>query len=246
MRILALDSSGLVASVAVVDSSESGEELIAEYTVNYKKTHSQTLLPMLDEVSKMIELDLSTVDAIAVAAGPGSFTGLRIGSATAKGLGLALNKPLIHIPTLEGLAYNLCGSSDVVCPIMDARRGQVYTGIYRFEDDKLIVLENQMAISIEELGEKLKKYDNKIVFLGDGVPVFKERLTDEIMKDREIAFAPANVNRQRAASVGALAIRYYEAGKIETAAEHQPDYLRVSQAERERKERLKQEADKKG
>lgn len=246
MRILALDSSGLVASVAVVDSSESGEELIAEYTVNYKKTHSQTLLPMLDEVSKMIELDLSTVDAIAVAAGPGSFTGLRIGSATAKGLGLALNKPLIHIPTLEGLAYNLCGSSDVVCPIMDARRGQVYTGIYRFEDDKLIVLEDQMAISIEELGEKLKKYDNKIVFLGDGVPVFKERLTDEIMKDREIAFAPANVNRQRAASVGALAIRYYEAGKIETAAEHQPDYLRVSQAERERKERLKQEADKKG
>lgn len=246
MRILALDSSGLVASVAVVDSSESGEELIAEYTVNYKKTHSQTLLPMLDEVSKMIELDLSTVDAIAVAAGPGSFTGLRIGSATAKGLGLALNKPLIHIPTLEGLAYNLCGSSDVVCPIMDARRGQVYTGIYRFEDDKLIVLEDQMAISIEELGEKLKKYDNKVVFLGDGVPVFKERLTDAIMKDREIAFAPANVNRQRAASVGALAIRYYEAGKIETAAEHQPDYLRVSQAERERKERLKQETDKKG
>lgn len=246
MRILALDSSGLVASVAVVDSSESGEELIAEYTVNYKKTHSQTLLPMLDEVSKMIELDLSTVDAIAVAAGPGSFTGLRIGSATAKGLGLALNKPLIHIPTLEGLAYNLCGSSDVVCPIMDARRGQVYTGIYRFEDDKLIVLEDQMAISIEELGEKLKKYENKVVFLGDGVPVFKERLTDAIMKDREIAFAPANVNRQRAASVGALAIRYYEAGKIETAAEHQPDYLRVSQAERERKERLKQEADKKG
>lgn len=246
MRILALDSSGLVASVAVVDSSESGEELIAEYTVNYKKTHSQTLLPMLDEVSKMIELDLSTVDAIAVAAGPGSFTGLRIGSATAKGLGLALNKPLIHIPTLEGLAYNLCGSSDVVCPIMDARRGQVYMGIYRFEDDKLIVLEDQMAISIEELGEKLKKYDNKIVFLGDGVPVFKERLTDAIMKDREIAFAPANVNRQRAASVGALAIRYYEAGKIETAAEHQPDYLRVSQAERERKERLKQETDKKG
>jgi len=201
---------------------------------------------MLDEVSKMIELDLSTVDAIAVAAGPGSFTGLRIGSATAKGLGLALNKPLIHIPTLEGLAYNLCGSSDVVCPIMDARRGQVYTGIYRFEDDKLIVLEDQMAISIEELGEKLKKYENKVVFLGDGVPVFKERLTDAIMKDREIAFAPANVNRQRAASVGALAIRYYEAGKIETAAEHQPDYLRVSQAERERKERLKQEADKKG
>ena len=107
MRILALDSSGLVASVAVVEKIEEEEQVIAEYTVNYKKTHSQTLLPMLDTVSDMIELDLKTIDAIAVAGGPGSFTGLRIGSATAKGLGLAMNKPLIHIPTLEGLAYNL-------------------------------------------------------------------------------------------------------------------------------------------
>ena len=133
MRILALDSSGLVASVAVAEEEEgtSDARTVAEYTVNFKKTHSQTLLPMLDEVAKMIELDLHTVDAIAVAAGPGSFTGLRIGSATAKGLGLALHKPLIHIPTLEGLAYNLCGVSGLICPIMDARRGQVYTGIYQ-------------------------------------------------------------------------------------------------------------------
>lgn len=118
MRILALDSSGLVASVAVVEKIEEEEQVIAEYTVNYKKTHSQTLLPMLDTVSDMIELDLKTIDAIAVAGGPGSFTGLRIGSATAKGLGLAMNKPLIHIPTLEGLAYNLCGTDAIVCPIM--------------------------------------------------------------------------------------------------------------------------------
>ena len=158
MRILALDSSGLVASVAIVEKDQKDEQLIAEYTVNYKKTHSQTLLPMLDEVAKMTELDMSTIDAIAVAGGPGSFTGLRIGSATAKGLGLALKKPLIHIPTLEGLAYNLCGTNAIVCPIMDARRRQVYTGIYRFEGEKLIVLEDQMAIGIEELGEKLKAY----------------------------------------------------------------------------------------
>ena len=109
MRILALDSSGLVASVAVVEKDGEETSTIAEYTVNYKKTHSQTLLPMLDEIAHMTELDLNTVDAIAVAGGPGSFTGLRIGSATAKGLGLALKKPLIHIPTLEGLAYNLWG-----------------------------------------------------------------------------------------------------------------------------------------
>lgn len=105
MKILALDSSGLTASVAVIED----ENLMGEYTMNYKKTHSQTLLPMLDELAKMIELDLQSIDAIAVAGGPGSFTGLRIGSATAKGLGLALDKPIIHVPTVDGLAYNLWG-----------------------------------------------------------------------------------------------------------------------------------------
>ena len=113
MKILAIDSSGLVASVAVVED----DNMLAEYTINYKKTHSQTLLPMLGEISKMIELDLKSVDAIAVAAGPGSFTGLRIGSATAKGLGLALDKPLISVPTVDALAYNLCGTDKLICPL---------------------------------------------------------------------------------------------------------------------------------
>ncbi len=238
MRILAMDSSGLVASVAVVEEGLGEETTVAEYTVNYKKTHSQTLLPMLDEITRITELDLNAIDAIAVAAGPGSFTGLRIGSATAKGLGLALQKPLVHVPTLHGLAYNLCGTDKVVCPIMDARRGQVYTGIYKFEGNEMIALEDQMAVSIEELGRILERYDDEIVFLGDGVPVFREALTKRIMVGKKISFAPAHLNRQRAASVGALGIRYYKAGRLETAAEHQPDYLRVSQAERERKERL--------
>lgn len=238
MRILAIDSSGLVASVAVVEE-ESGEEVtIAEYTVNYKKTHSQTLLPMLDEISRMTEMELDTIDAIAVAAGPGSFTGLRIGSATAKGLGLALQKPLIHVPTLHGLAYNLCGTDKIVCPVMDARRGQVYTGVYGFEGNELIVLEDQMAISIEELGEKLRACDKEIIFLGDAVSVFRKALTEQIMAGKKISFAPAHLNRQRASAVGSLGIRYYKAGRLQTAAEHRPDYLRVSQAERERKERL--------
>ena len=156
MKILALDSSGLVASVAVVEDNQ----LLAEYTVNYKKTHSQTLLPMLDEIAKMIELDLETIDAIAVAAGPGSFTGLRIGSATAKGLGLALKKPLIPVPTVDALAYNLYDSTGVICPMMDARRKQVYTGIYRFADHELVTVSRQKAIAVEELiGEILKRID---------------------------------------------------------------------------------------
>ncbi|MDE6185764.1 MAG: tRNA (adenosine(37)-N6)-threonylcarbamoyltransferase complex dimerization subunit type 1 TsaB, partial [Lachnospiraceae bacterium] len=128
MKIIAIDSSGLVASVAVVED----DILIAEYNVQYKKTHSETLLPMLDELKKMVKLDLKTVDAIALAKGPGSFTGLRIGSATAKGLGLALEIPLIEIPTLDGMACCLYGTDKLICPIMDARRNQVYTGIYEF------------------------------------------------------------------------------------------------------------------
>ena len=233
MRILALDSSGLVASVAIVEE----EQTVAEYTVNYKKTHSQTLLPMLDEIVKMTDMDLQSIDAVAVAGGPGSFTGLRIGSATAKGLGLALNKPLIHIPTLEGMAYNLYGSSAVICPIMDARRKQVYTGIYRFEEGELKVLEDQTAIAVEELIQKLNEMGEEVVFLGDGVPVYADCLREGL--SIPFIFAPANMNRQRASSVGLLGIEYFKQGKTETAREHQPDYLRVSQAERERNEREK-------
>lgn len=241
MRILAIDSSGLVATVAVVEEENEISKTIAEYTINYKKTHSQTLLPMLDEIVKMTDMDLDTIDAIAVAGGPGSFTGLRIGSATAKGLGLALKKPLIHIPTVDGLAYNLCYTDRIICPIMDARRNQVYTGIYQMDGDKLQVLEAQMAVEIDELAKKLCTYGKPVIFLGDGVPVHKDRLEKELMTNYDIAFAPAHMNQQRAAVVGMLGIQYYKEGKTETAMEHKPDYLRVSQAEREREERLKAE-----
>lgn len=151
MKILALDSSGMAASVAVVED----ENMLAEYTVNYKKTHSQTLLPMLDAAVQMVQLKLDTIDAIAVASGPGSFTGLRIGSATAKGLGLALDKPIIGVPTTQAMAYNLFGAGGVVCPIMDARRNQVYTGIYGFKNGHLEILEDQMAADIYQVIEKL-------------------------------------------------------------------------------------------
>ena len=237
MKILGLDSSGIVASVAIVED----DVLIAEYTVNYKKTHSQTLLPMLDEIAKMTELDLNSIDAIAVAAGPGSFTGLRIGSATAKGLGLALKKPLIAIPTVEGLAYNLDDISGLICPIMDARRKQVYTGIYRFTDHQLKVVEDQMAVPMETVIEKLNQYGEAVTFLGDGVPVFHELIAEKMTVP--YSFAPAHVNKQRAAAVATLGEIYYRQGKTETAMEHVPDYLRVSQAERERAAREAAKAD---
>lgn len=228
MRILAIDSSGLVASVAVVED----QMLLAEYTVNYKKTHSQTLLPMLDTIVKMIELDLQTIDAIAVAAGPGSFTGLRIGGATAKGLGLALDKPLISVPTVDALAYNLFDAAGVICPIMDARRNQVYTGIYQFCDGQLTVIQEQTAVDINEIAERLNIIGKNVIFLGDGVPVYRETIGEQMKIP--YTFAPAHVNKQRAGAVGALAQIYYQQGKAETAAGYQPEYLRVSQAERER------------
>ena len=231
MRILAIDSSGLVATVAVVEEENEISKTIAEYTINYKKTHSQTLLPMLDEIVKMTDMNLDTIDAIAVAGGPGSFTGLRIGSATAKGLGLALKKPLIHIPTVDGLAYNLCYTDRIICPIMDARRNQVYTGIYQMDGDKLQVLEAQMAVEIDELAKKLCTYGKPVIFLGDGVPVFKSYIEEHIQVPH--SYAPIHLSQQRAGALGALALQYYHEGKYESAAEHQPDYLRLSQAERE-------------
>ena len=235
MKLLALDSSGLVASVAILD----GETLVAEYTLNYKKTHSQTLLPMLDEIVKMTQTELSEVDAIAVAAGPGSFTGLRIGSATAKGLGLALNKPIISVPTLEGIACNFYGTDALICPMMDARRKQVYTGIYRFEEHQLMTLKEQWAAPIEELLEELNQRGEMVTFLGDGVPVFRELIAEKLQVP--YSFAPAHVNKQRAAAVAALGSIYYKEGRTETAMEHIPEYLRVSQAERERAEREKEQ-----
>ena len=231
MKLLALD--GMVASVSIVTE----EGLLAEYTVDYKKTHSQTLLPMLDIITKMVELDLQTVDGIAVAAGPGSFTGLRIGSATAKGLGLALNKPIIGVPTLEGLAYNLYGTDKLICPMMDARRKQVYTGLYEFAGEELVVVKEQKALPVEELIDEINALEREVIFLGDAAAVYRE-----LIKDRTkvaFSFAPVHLCKQRAGAIGALGLQYYKQNRIESAAEHEPVYLRLSQAERERAERLK-------
>ncbi|EOS52192.1 universal bacterial protein YeaZ [Lachnospiraceae bacterium MD335] len=231
MKILALDSSGLVASAAIVAE----DVTIAEYTVNHKKTHSQTLLPMLDEIRRMTELDLSTIDAIAIACGPGSFTGLRIGAATAKGLGFALNIPIIPVPTVASLAYNLYGSEKIICPLMDARRNQVYTGLYTFKDGELVTIEPQCAVDIAQILDKINAVGKEAVFLGDGVCVYKERLEELTQVPFDIA--PACCNRQRAACVASLGEILYRKGIFESAAQHAPEYLRLSQAERERNQK---------
>lgn len=230
MKILGLDSSGLTASAAILED----DILLGEYTICYKKTHSQTLLPMLDEVVRMIELDLETLDGIAIASGPGSFTGLRIGSATAKGLGLALDKPLISVPTLQALAYNLYETKGVICPLMDARRNQTYTGVYAWKEGRFRTLKDGAALAIEEILNILNEIGRDVIFLGDGVPVFRKQIEEQLVVP--YCFAPAHVNRQRAGAVAALGACYMKEGKSESAAAHRPEYLRLSQAERERQE----------
>ena len=181
MKILAIESSGLVASVAIVTE----DTMLAEYTVNFKKTHSQTLLPMVEEIVSMVGIDLKDIDAIAVSAGPGSFTGLRIGSATAKGLGLALKKPVIPVPTTQGIAANLYGAEGIICPLMDARRNQVYTGLYRYNKDGFAIVENQMAVMIDEIIEKVNALGEPVTYLGDGVDAF----ADILMKKTTVPFS---------------------------------------------------------
>ena len=235
MKILAIESSGLVASVAIATETM----LLAEYTVNFKKTHSQTLLPMVEEIVSMLGIELKELDAIAVAEGPGSFTGLRIGSATAKGLGLVLNKPIIPVPTTQGIATNVYGAEGILCPLMDAKKEQVYTGLYRYNKEGFIIVEEQMAISIEEIIEKVNRLGEPVTYLGDGVEVFAPILTEKTVVP--FSFAPMHCSKQRAGALATRAIELYHAGMIQTAAEHEPNYLRLSQAERELKEKQKKE-----
>ena len=230
MKLLGIDTSGMVASVAVMED----DILIGEYTLNYKKTHSQTLMPMLDELTKALELDLSTIDAIAVAVGPGSFTGLRIGAAAVKGLAMALDKPVIEISTLEGLAYSCCESEKVVCPILDARRKQTYAAGYEFDTVAKEVIA-QDALAIEDFIEKVNAYGKNALFLGDGVPVFKEDI--EKLCTVPFSFAKPGQNRQSASSVLLAAKDKFDKGELKQGDELRLNYLRVSQAERERAEK---------
>lgn len=236
MKLLAVDSSANVASAAILTE----EMLISEYTVNHKKTHSQTLLPMIDEIVKMSETDLSEIDAIAISAGPGSFTGLRIGAATVKGLGLALGKPIIGVPTVDALAYGVVGSDALVVPLMDARRSEVYTGIYEnYGPERFEVLVEQCAVPLSEIIEKVNEIGRPVIFLGDGVPAYRPQI-EELTKV-PYSFAPLFSAMQRASAVGALAVSYYKKGNFTSADAFSPIYLRLSQAERELLEKKKQE-----
>lgn len=231
MKILAMESSALTASVAVCED----EQLLAEYTVNNGNTHSENLLPMAESILSFLGLTVSDIDLFSVAAGPGSFTGVRIGVSTVKGLAFGTEKPCIGVSTLEALAYNMQSANGLVCPVMNARRKQVYTALFRAENGALTRLMDDSAISVEELGEKLKEYSEPIYLVGDGFDLVTDLL------DLPFAFTQDRMKYQSAYAVASAALNAYHSGVRTTHRELAPTYLRPCQAERERAERLKNE-----
>ena len=188
MRILAIESSAVTASVAILTD----DVLTAEYTVNYKKTHSQTLLPMIDEICKMTETEPESFDLIAVSQGPGSFTGLRIGAATGKGIALALDKKMVAVPTLKAMAYNVSETDCLICPVMDARRQHLYTALYRLDKDgKPQEVLAQSLLSYEELIKLLNEKNEPVLFIGDGVVPAKQAFEEGLIKSLRRISAPS-------------------------------------------------------
>ncbi len=224
-----MDSSGKVACAALLED----DVLKAEYTVNNTLTHSQTLMPMVDEILMRVSWEVSDLELIAVAAGPGSFTGLRIGAGTAKGLAHALDIPVVAVPTLEGLDFNAFGCTDIVAPMMDARRSQVYTGLYSFTlEGELEIIREGSACAIEEIAGAINTTGKRAVLLGDGADAYRDKLGELLTVPA--LWLPAHQSRQRASSVGVLGFKKYKAGEYVSAEEFTPEYMRLSQAERER------------
>lgn len=230
MRVLSLDSATEAATCAVLED----DKLLGEITFNYKKQHSVILMTMIDNLLKNVNADINSIDGFVVSKGPGSFTGLRIGMATVKGLCEGTNKPFVSISTLDSLAYNMAFTSGIICPILNALRGNVYTALYCFENGKLKKLSDYMIISIDELITLINTKATETTFIGDGVPIFREKLSSTI---ENAAFAPTHLNLSRAASLAELGFMALQKGLYDDIATAAPIYIRKSQAEREYEQR---------
>lgn len=227
MKILAVETSSPVAAVAVSDDSG----LLGEYILDNGKTHSQRLVYMIGELLKSLELSIKDIDIFAASSGPGSFTGLRIGIATIKAMAFAAEKPVISVPTLDALAYNIPAEGVLVCPIMDARNNQVYTALYKYESNLPVNITEYMGIPVTRLADMVKGKNSDVVFIGDAVQLHRDFLKIEL-GDR-CRFAPQCHLRQRASTVAELALIRALNGQTENCFDMVPFYLRKSQAERE-------------
>ena len=229
MILLALDSTASTGAVALCRD----RKLLASLTLNTGNTHSETLLPSIETLLKMCNLTADDVDIFACSSGPGSFTGVRIGASTVKGMAFGKDKPCIGVSTLEALAYNLRGFDGILCPVMNARRSQVYKALFRFKDGKFERLCEDRAISLDELARDLEAYAGEVVYLsGDGYD-----MTHAALNGHRLGETPEELIYQSGYSVAMCALDAYEAGVRTTDTELIPTYLRLPQAERERLEK---------
>ena len=239
MKILSLDTSAKTATVALVSDGE----LIAEYSI-LTTTHSTTLLPMIESIFKLAGIEAKDVDLYAVSVGPGSFTGIRIGVSTVKGLAFAHNTPCVGVSALHGMAENFGGLDGIVAPVIDARRDMVYTALFRSNGDGNVErLTEDLQISIDELCELLREYkDTRVYFTGDAYTKMTERFSEQ----KDVA-TPVKLRAQAAYGVALAGLKAWNSTEDKsafTAAALMPVYLRKSQAEREREERIAAENNK--
>lgn len=237
MKILSIDTSGANCSVAIIDD----QKILANFSINNGTTHSQNLVPMVEQAQKFANVELSDIDGFACSIGPGSFTGLRIGIATVKGFAMAMNKPVLSVPTLLGLAYNVSNFDGIICSIIDAKNDNVYSGIYRdialygdTSTHRLELIDEYVSDNIEVLINKLKDYEGDIIFVGDGVDTYKDILLENLQNDStNIIFAPSHLNNQSALSVARAALDMASRNEFSDYNSLSPLYLKKSQAERE-------------
>lgn len=234
MLILALDSTAQVGSVALCED----ETLIAEYTLNTGHTHSETLLPMVESVLKITGYTVDDVDLFVCTAGPGSFTGVRIGAATIKGIAFGKDKSCIGVSTLEALALNGMALDGILCPCMNARRQQVYNALFDGNGKEMTRICDDRALAITELGEELaEKYPDKAVYLmGDGAKLVYDALSETL--GERLMILPERLIHQSGYNTALCGLRLYREGVRTTDFELAPVYLRPSQAERVRMEKL--------
>jgi tRNA threonylcarbamoyladenosine biosynthesis protein TsaB len=222
MKILSIETSTRVGSVAIIED----EHLIAEYILNVVSTHSERLLPSIDQILKDSQLTVRDIEGFAVSLGPGSFTGLRIGISTVKGLALATGRAVVGVPTLDCLAHNIAFTHLLVCPILDARKGEVYTALYQGDGSgKLEKLTPDLALNPDDLLERVKE---PVIFLGDGVQAYRDKL---MHFQGDYLFASSYLNQPRASVLGKLGLEKFRQGEILKEEEILPLYCRAPEAE---------------
>ena len=231
MKLLALDTSAKAASVCVAQEYN----IIGEFMINTAVTHSQTLMPMVEQLLKNTSTSFDEIEAIAVNAGPGSFTGVRIGVAAAKGLAFKHSLPCVPVSTLESMAYNYLGACGIVCSVMDARCSQVYNALFRITGDRAERLCDDRAMALGDLQAELAGYDEKILLVGDGAEISFKYLSKSLSN---VILAPANHRVQTASSVALAAFERIKQGITLTPGELMPVYLRLPQAQRELNKKL--------